>query len=246
MYPELGQQMKAAKISYLNNKWSDIFDFTPNRVGTSLNHSISTDCQKGFVTSLSQMQKLIASVENHKGTQITSLKRKDQIHYVYSMLIEIGEEDLEEIMLDFGDSPQEEDYLIPFTVGQKKYTEVSEVSVSKYEFRNASWSSFFTVVINYTKKRQLDSSVNYSVLSLIQRLTGSKSAGAHIWHLTKSLSLPSQCPSNFTLESTNVSRLIILRLTVLARHDYWHASLSKLEDLWLHQSTRNQNEVSAH
>lgn len=33
------------------------------------------------------------------------------------MLIEIGEEDLEEIMIDFGDSIQEEDYLIPFTTG---------------------------------------------------------------------------------------------------------------------------------
>jgi len=26
--------MKAAKLSYLNNKWNDIYDFTPNKLAS--------------------------------------------------------------------------------------------------------------------------------------------------------------------------------------------------------------------
>lgn len=33
--------MKAAKLSYWNNRWSEIFDFTPMKSGKSLNYSLS-------------------------------------------------------------------------------------------------------------------------------------------------------------------------------------------------------------
>jgi len=47
--------MKAAKISYWNNKWSDIFDFTPSRGGGGKgvkNYTLSYEPMPGFVSSL--------------------------------------------------------------------------------------------------------------------------------------------------------------------------------------------------
>ena len=52
-YPELAVQMKAAKLSYWNNKWTDIFDFTTNKGGKA-NYSLNFGRQSSFVT-LAQM-----------------------------------------------------------------------------------------------------------------------------------------------------------------------------------------------
>jgi len=45
--------MKAAKLSYWNNKWTDIFDFTTNKGGKA-NYSLNFGRQSSFVT-LAQM-----------------------------------------------------------------------------------------------------------------------------------------------------------------------------------------------
>lgn len=95
--------MKAAKISYWNNKWTDIFDFTPNRGAGKVNHSVCYDkVMPGFVSTLSDMQKIVAAVEKRKGSDIVHLK-------------EIGEEDLDAINLDFGEGSVEQ-YLIPISL----------------------------------------------------------------------------------------------------------------------------------
>lgn len=53
-------QMKGAKISYWNNKWNEIYDFTPNKVVTKgLNYSISLEPSSGFATSLEEMKKIV-------------------------------------------------------------------------------------------------------------------------------------------------------------------------------------------
>ena len=61
-YEGLAQQMKAAKLSYWNNKWNEIFDFTPNRDGR-LNYTLPKDSNFDhdtfYVSKLSQLQKLI-------------------------------------------------------------------------------------------------------------------------------------------------------------------------------------------
>ena len=70
-YPELPLQMKAAKLSYLNNKWTDIYDFTPNKLASQgLNYSIVPEATPGFVSSLSMMQKVIAAVEKAQGFKV--------------------------------------------------------------------------------------------------------------------------------------------------------------------------------
>ena len=49
-YPELMNQMQAAKLSIWDNKWNDVFDFTPNRKGK--NYKVDPDKRSNFVTSL--------------------------------------------------------------------------------------------------------------------------------------------------------------------------------------------------
>jgi hypothetical protein len=66
--------MKAAKISYLNNKWTDIYDFTPDRVTKKLNYSIDYEVKNGYVTKLSQMKGIVADFEKRKGFKLQSLK----------------------------------------------------------------------------------------------------------------------------------------------------------------------------
>ena len=75
--------MKAAKISYLNNKWNDIYDFTPNKLASQgLNYSIALDATPGFVSTLSMMQKVIGAVEKAKGFKVQNLKCKANVDYL--------------------------------------------------------------------------------------------------------------------------------------------------------------------
>ena len=59
--------MKAAKLNYWNNKWSDVFDFTPSR---NTNYAIKNDVLEDFVSPLSQMLKIVDQVEKMKGSQL--------------------------------------------------------------------------------------------------------------------------------------------------------------------------------
>jgi hypothetical protein len=53
-------QMKASKISYWNNKWNEVYDFTPNKVVTKgLNYSLSLKPSKNIVTSLKEMRRFV-------------------------------------------------------------------------------------------------------------------------------------------------------------------------------------------
>ncbi len=89
--------MKAAKLSYWNNKWTDIFDFTPNKGGKP-NHRLDFSRQLQFVVPLAQMQRIIQAAEKSLGGEITSLKCKKLFIKDHT---EIGEHDLENIQLDF-------------------------------------------------------------------------------------------------------------------------------------------------
>lgn len=76
-YPEMVNQMKNAKVSYWNNKWNEIYDFTPNKIVTKgLNYSLSLEPTSDFVTSLDDMKKIVAQVEKKKGEKIGHLKGK--------------------------------------------------------------------------------------------------------------------------------------------------------------------------
>jgi hypothetical protein len=67
--------MKAAKISYFNNKWNDIYDFTPNKLASQgLNYSLALEVTPGFVSTLSMMQKVIEAIEKAKGFKVQNLK----------------------------------------------------------------------------------------------------------------------------------------------------------------------------
>lgn len=65
--------MKAAKLSFWNNKWSSVFDFTPSK-GSGLNYSLTDEKNTNFVTSLKQMESIISQLEKINGKKITSLK----------------------------------------------------------------------------------------------------------------------------------------------------------------------------
>ena len=126
-YPELALQMKAAKLSYLNNKWNDIYDFTPNKLASQgLNYSLSLEATPGFVSTLKMMQKVIGAIEKSKRFKVQNLKRN--IISIHNS-IEIAEEDLIDLQLD-DDQEQEEDAditLIPHTLGTGQWT-TTEVS----------------------------------------------------------------------------------------------------------------------
>jgi len=69
--------MKPAKISYFNNKWNDIFDFTPHTLASQgLNYSLALETTPGSVSTLSMMQKVIGAIEKAKGFKVQNLKCK--------------------------------------------------------------------------------------------------------------------------------------------------------------------------
>lgn len=61
--------MKAAKLNYWNNKWSDVFDFTPSR-NKNKNYAIKNEVLEDFVSPLSQMLKIVDQVEKRKGSKL--------------------------------------------------------------------------------------------------------------------------------------------------------------------------------
>ena len=101
--------MKASKLSVWNNKWNEVFDFTPN--AKKKNYSIFTDISPNFVSTLQQMQSIIKNVENTRKVKIENLK-------------DIKDEDLDLIQLDF--EVEEQVDCIPFTLGalDKTFTHV--------------------------------------------------------------------------------------------------------------------------
>jgi hypothetical protein len=72
-------QMKAAKLSPWNNKWNDVYDFTPNQGADSKkkNYRIKKDILPSFVTSLEQMLSIFTRIEKARGVKIESLKGKN-------------------------------------------------------------------------------------------------------------------------------------------------------------------------
>ena len=66
--------MKASKLSVWNNKWNEVFDFTPNT--KAKNYSIYTDIDPKFVTSLQQMQSLVKNVESIRKVKVEKLSGK--------------------------------------------------------------------------------------------------------------------------------------------------------------------------
>lgn len=60
-YDELFDQMKEAKLSFWNNKWTNVFDFTPNREQPSkLNYKLDPSDWVGFVSSLRDIETIIS------------------------------------------------------------------------------------------------------------------------------------------------------------------------------------------
>ena len=69
-YPQMVEQMKAAKLSMWNNKWTDIFDFTPAKGGKTMNHTIHDEINPNFVTNMKQMETIIKQLEKVKGCPV--------------------------------------------------------------------------------------------------------------------------------------------------------------------------------
>ena len=65
--------MKKAKASVWNNKWDEIFDFTPNRTGKK-NFRVSYEQNRDFVFSYDFMQSIVTQVEGVKRNKAASLK----------------------------------------------------------------------------------------------------------------------------------------------------------------------------
>jgi hypothetical protein len=64
-------QMMAAKLNYWNNKWNDIYDFTPAPRGGQ-NYTVCADAleENAFVSSLKQIESLVHQIEAKKDTKI--------------------------------------------------------------------------------------------------------------------------------------------------------------------------------
>jgi len=53
--------MKASKLSFWNNKWNEIYDFTPNKLQSKgLNYSLISDKVNDFVVSLDKMTNIMS------------------------------------------------------------------------------------------------------------------------------------------------------------------------------------------
>jgi hypothetical protein len=94
-YAEFYAQMKQAKLSLWNNKWTEVFDFSKKE--SASNFAVRPRLQSDFVTHFSEMQKIMSHLSQAEGKEINSLK-------------EVGEEQLkaiEEIKLDFNDGEEQ-------------------------------------------------------------------------------------------------------------------------------------------
>lgn len=104
--------MQAAKVSYWNNKWHDIYDFTPPKRGDSQHYTLINERKNHFVSSLKVMQNIVSQIEKKKGYELQTLK-------------EIVAEDLKGITLS-DDSCTE--MLIPMTLPSHEESRTIEVT----------------------------------------------------------------------------------------------------------------------
>ena len=75
-YPELFSHMRSAKISLWTNKWTDIYDFTPEKRaddGTP-NYTISTLTKQNFVITFSEMKKMFERASKEKGEETNDMR----------------------------------------------------------------------------------------------------------------------------------------------------------------------------
>jgi hypothetical protein len=90
VYDELLEQMLKAKLSVFNNKWTEVFDFTPHRGdGSGLNYSLKSTLYPEFVSPFDKVSELVTKVSQARGAQIMSLKQVTEV------------DDLDQIELEF-------------------------------------------------------------------------------------------------------------------------------------------------
>ena len=67
--------MHSSKISPWCNAWSDIYDFTPNKVAASgePNFFCSQEIEPSFCRNLEEAKKLLDKASSAKGTELTNL-----------------------------------------------------------------------------------------------------------------------------------------------------------------------------
>ena len=72
--------MKQAGQSIWTNKWTEVYDFTPNKKADdgSPNFTISSATKQGFVTPFEEMQKRFAKVKEEKGIETNDLKEIEE------------------------------------------------------------------------------------------------------------------------------------------------------------------------
>lgn len=58
--------MKAAKLSLWNNKWSDVFDFTPTKEGDEAHFNIKPQLLQNFILPLSRIKTLFEKVNEER------------------------------------------------------------------------------------------------------------------------------------------------------------------------------------
>ena len=73
-------QMSKAKLSPWNNRWTEIFDFTPNKYGSGPNHQVLIDAKNPeILVDLHSFQKVVKKYETKKNTQMNDLKDLEAI-----------------------------------------------------------------------------------------------------------------------------------------------------------------------
>ncbi|CDW83137.1 protein xrp2 [Stylonychia lemnae] len=80
-YPEMLEQMTQANLSIWNNKWNQIFDFTPDKTGQKLNYKIDYSQNSYFASTLEQMNQILQSVEQIKNKPVIFLKDKIDLNF---------------------------------------------------------------------------------------------------------------------------------------------------------------------
>ena len=68
--------MQVAKLSFWNNKWSDVFDFTPVKEGDDVHFTVKHQLQEHFIAPFAQIKSLFEKVNQDRkalGVEDTNL-----------------------------------------------------------------------------------------------------------------------------------------------------------------------------
>ena len=98
--------MKQAGQSIWTNKWTEVYDFTPNKKADdgSPNFTISSSLKLGFVTPFEELQKRFEKIKEEKGLETNDLREIEEVEEDGDLLNDlVYESDAKQEKLDLGD-----------------------------------------------------------------------------------------------------------------------------------------------